>query len=340
MLQTAGRMDVLGTETAFEVLARANALAAQGHSIINLGIGQPDFPTPAHIVEAGRKALTDGHHGYTPANGIPGLRAAVAADLLRRHTIEVSPDRVLVVPGGKVTMFFAIMIFGEPGTEILYPNPGFPIYESVIRFSGATPVPIRLSETADFSFSADEVLDKITPRTRLIIINSPANPTGGVVPRYELNRLVAGLERHPQVAVLSDEIYGEILYDGAEHTSLLRYPSIRDRLILLDGWSKTYAMTGWRLGYGVWPEALLDHAERLAINCHSCVNAAAQYAGIAALTGPREPVHRMVAAFAERRDNRRHQLRRVWRRPPALLLCQQPRGDRGSNREDQEISRR
>jgi aspartate/methionine/tyrosine aminotransferase len=302
MLQTAGRMDVLGTETAFEVLARANALAAQGHSIINLGIGQPDFPTPAHIVEAGRKALTDGHHGYTPANGIPGLRAAVAADLLRRHAIEVSPDRVLVVPGGKVTMFFAIMIFGEPGTEILYPNPGFPIYESVIRFSGATPVPIPLSETADFSFSADEVLDKITPRTRLIIINSPANPTGGVVPRYELDRLVAGLERHPQVAVLSDEIYGEILYDGAEHTSLLRYPSIRDRLILLDGWSKTYAMTGWRLGYGVWPEALLGHAERLAINCHSCVNAAAQYAGIAALTGPREPVHRMVAAFAERRE--------------------------------------
>jgi aspartate/methionine/tyrosine aminotransferase len=221
---------------------------------------------------------------------------------LRRHAIEVSPDRVLVVPGGKVTMFFAIMIFGEPGTEILYPNPGFPIYESVIRFSGATPVPIPLSETADFSFSADEVLNKITPRTRLIIINSPANPTGGVVPRYELDRLVAGLERHPQVAVLSDEIYGEILYDGAEHTSLLRYPSIRDRLILLDGWSKTYAMTGWRLGYGVWPEALLGHAERLAINCHSCVNAAAQYAGIAALTGPREPVHRMVAAFAERRE--------------------------------------
>jgi aspartate aminotransferase len=302
MLQTAGRMDVLGTETAFEVLARANALAAQGHSIINLGIGQPDFPTPVHIVEAGCKALTDGHHGYTPANGIPELRAAVAADLLRRHAVEVSPDRILVVPGGKVTMFFAIMIFGEPGTEILYPNPGFPIYESVIRFSGATPVPIPLSETADFSFSADEVLDKITPRTRLIIINSPANPTGGVVPRYELDRLVAGLERHPQVAVLSDEIYGEILYDGAAHTSLLRYPSIRDRLILLDGWSKTYAMTGWRLGYGVWPEALLGHAERLAINCHSCVNAAAQYAGIAALTGPREPVHRMVAAFAERRE--------------------------------------
>ena len=226
MLQMAGRMQVLGTETAFEVLARANALAAQGRSIINLGIGQPDFPTPEHIVEAGRKALADGHHGYTPANGIPPLREAVAADLYRRHKVEVSPDLVLVVPGGKVTMFFAIMMFGEPGTEILYPNPGFPIYESVIRFSGATPVPVPLYESKGFSFSADEVLEKITPQTRLLIINSPANPTGGVVPRAELDRLVAGLERHPQVAVMSDEIYGEILYDGAEHVSLLQYPSL------------------------------------------------------------------------------------------------------------------
>ena len=302
MLKMAARMGVLGTETAFEVLARANALAAQGRSIINLGIGQPDFPTPEHIVEAGRKALADGHHGYTPANGIPQLREAVAADLYRRHRIEVSPAQVLVVPGGKVTMFFAILMFGEPGVEILYPNPGFPIYESVIRFSGAVPVPIPLYESAGFSFSAAEVLDKITPRTRLMIINSPANPTGGVVPRAEFDHLVAGLERHPQVAILSDEIYGEILYDGAEHVSLLNYPSIRDRLILLDGWSKTYAMTGWRLGYGVWPPALFAAAERLAINCHSCVNAAAQFAGIAALTGPREPVCHMVEAFAERRQ--------------------------------------
>ena len=302
MLQMAGRMSALGTETAFEVLARANALAAQGRSIINLGIGQPDFPTPEHIVEAGRKALADGHHGYTPANGIPALRAAVTADLFRRHRVEVSSDLVLVVPGGKVTMFFAILMFGEPGVEILYPNPSFPIYESVIRFSGATPVPIPLHESAGFSFSAEEVLDKITPRTRLLIINSPANPTGGVVPRREFDRLVAGLERHPQVAVLSDEIYGEILYDGAEHVSLLGYPAIRDRVILLDGWSKTYAMTGWRLGYGIWPKALFASAERLAINCHSCVNAAAQFAGIAALQGPREPVHRMVRAFAERRE--------------------------------------
>jgi aspartate aminotransferase len=301
MLTLSGRMALLGTESAFEVLARAKALEAQGRSIINLGIGQPDFATPPHIVEAGRKALAEGHHGYTPANGIPPLREAVAADLNRRHGVDVSPEQVLVVPGGKVTMFFALMMFGEAGAEIIYPNPGFPIYESVIRFSGAEPVPMPLHEEKGFSFSAEEVLGKITARTRLIIINSPANPTGGAVPRAELDRLAAGLERHPQVAILSDEIYGEMVYDGAEHVSLLTYPALRDRVILLDGWSKTYAMTGWRLGYGVWPKALFAAAERLAINCHSCVNAAAQYAGIAALNGPKEAPRRMVAAFAERR---------------------------------------
>jgi aspartate/methionine/tyrosine aminotransferase len=302
MPSMAQRMNLLGTESAFEVLARANALAASGRSIVNLGIGQPDFPTPEHVVEAGRKALADGHHGYTAANGIPRLREAVAADLARRHGVAVSPARVLVVPGGKVTMFFAILMFGEPGTEILYPNPGFPIYESVIRFSGASPIPIPLYESKGFSFSAEEVLAKITPRTRLIIVNTPANPTGGAVAKDELDRLAQGLERAPHVAILSDEIYGEILYDGARHTSLLTYPALADRVILLDGWSKTFAMTGWRLGYGVWPEALFPFAERLAINCHSCVNAAAQFAGIAALEGPREPVRRMVAAFAERRQ--------------------------------------
>jgi aspartate/methionine/tyrosine aminotransferase len=301
MLTVANRMSLLGTETAFEVLARAKTLEAEGRSIINLGIGQPDFPTPAHIVEAGRKALADGHHGYTPANGILPLREAVAADLHRRYKVEVSPAQILCVPGGKVTMFFAIMIFGEPGAEILYPNPGFPIYESVIRFSGATPVPIELHESKGFSFSAEEVLAKITPRTRLLIVNSPANPTGGVVPRAEFDKLVAGLRHHPHVAVMSDEIYSEMVYDGAEHVSLLTYPELRDRLILLDGWSKTYAMTGWRLGFGVWPKEIFPHAERLAINCHSCVNAATQYAGIAALTGPQEPVRQMVKAFAERR---------------------------------------
>jgi aspartate aminotransferase len=301
MTQLAARMAALGTETAFEVLARAKALEAQGKSIINLGIGQPDFATPPHIVEAGRKALADGHHGYTPANGILPLREAVAMDLHRRHRVTVSPDNILVVPGGKVTMFFAILMFGEAGAEIMYPNPGFPIYESVIRFSGATPVPMPLHESKGFSFSAEEVLAQITPRTRLIILNSPANPTGGVVPRAEIDRLVAGLERFPNVAIMSDEIYSCMVYDGAAHVSLLSYPAIRDRLILLDGWSKTYAMTGWRLGYSVWPESLIAHAQRLAINCHSCVNASAQFAGIAALTGPQDAVHSMVAAFAERR---------------------------------------
>jgi aspartate/methionine/tyrosine aminotransferase len=291
----------LGTETAFEVLARANALAAQGRDIINLGIGQPDFKTPEHIVEAGRKALKDGHHGYTPAAGIPQLREAVAADLKRRHGVEVDPGTVLVVPGGKVTMFFAILMFGEPGAEILYPNPGFPIYESVIAFTGAKPVPIPLYEENGFSFDAEEVLSRLTPKSRLLILNSPANPTGGAVPKAELDKLVAGLLKHPELVILSDEIYSQMLYDGRRHTSLLTYEAIRDRVILLDGWSKTYAMTGWRMGFGVWPKSLFPYAERLSVNCHSCVNAAAQYAGLAALTGPQESVDAMVRAFDQRR---------------------------------------
>jgi len=301
MVEPAHRMSQLGTETAFEVLARANALAAQGRDIINLGIGQPDFKTPDHIVDAAAKALRDGHHGYTPANGIPALREAVVADIAKYRKVEIDPDHVLIVPGGKVTMFFAILMFGEPGAEILYPNPGFPIYESVIRFSGATPVPIPLLEDKAFAFDADEVLAKVNDKTRLIILNSPANPTGGVLPREEIDRLVAGLEAHPQVAILSDEIYARMLYDSREHVSLLEYESVRDRVILLDGWSKTYAMTGWRLGYSIWPAGLIEQATRLAINCHSCVNAPTQYAGIAALEGPQDGPEAMVAAFDERR---------------------------------------
>ena len=301
MLQPAASIHRLGTESAFEVLARAQKMAAQGKDIINLGIGQPDFRTPEHIVEAGIKALRDGHHGYTPANGIPALREAVAADLATRHGVEVDPDNIVVQPGGKPTMFFAVLMFGEPGAEIMYPNPGFPIYESVIKYSGATPVPIALEEEHGFAFSAESVLAQITPRTRLIIINSPANPTGGVTPKEEIDRLVEGLAAHPHVALLSDEIYSQMLYGGRTHVSLLQYPEIRDRLIMLDGWSKTYAMTGWRLGYAVWPESLVAHATRLCINDHSCVNAATQYAGLAALTGPQDAVHDMVAAFDERR---------------------------------------
>ena len=295
------KMDRLGTETAFEVLARAEALMASGRDVINLGIGQPDFKTPDHIVDAAIKALRDGHHGYTPAPGIPQLREAVAADIMNNRGVEVDPDHVLVVPGGKVTIFFAILMFGEAGAEILYPNPGFPIYQSVIEFSGAKAVPIPLLEERDFSFSADNVLSQITPRTRLVILNSPANPTGGTVSKEEVDKLVSGLAEYSEVAVLSDEIYSRMCYDSHDHVSLLRYPEIRNRLILLDGWSKTYAMTGWRIGYSVWPENLVEQATRLAVNCHSCVNASAQYAGLAALEGPQDSVTEMVATFDQRR---------------------------------------
>ena len=291
----------LGTESAFELLARAKTLEAQGHDIINLGIGQPDFRTPEHIVDAAKQALTDGHHGYTPGNGILPLREAVAADIAKFRGVEVNPDQVVIVPGGKVTMWYAILLFGEPGAEIMYPNPGFPIYESVINFSGAKAVPIPLREANQFAFDADEVLEKITPATRLLILNSPANPTGGVVPRNQFDRLVRGLEAHPEVVVLSDEIYSRLLYEDAEFVSLLEYESLRDRLIILDGWSKTYAMTGWRIGYGVWPTPLVDLVTRLNINSVSCTNAATQFAAIAALMGPQNSVAEMAGAFDERR---------------------------------------
>ena len=301
MLKTIAAFDRIGEENAFAVLARANALMAQGRDIINLGIGQPDFRTPDFVVEAAVKALRDGHHGYTPATGIPPLREAVAADLHKRFKVEVLPDTVMIMPGGKPTMFMSILMFGEPGVEILYPDPGFPIYRSMIEFTGAKPVPVPIREENGFAFSAEETLKLITLKTRLLILNSPANPTGGVTPKSEVDKLVAGLEKWPDVAIMSDEIYDHMVYDGEVHVCLLSYPSIRDRVILLNGWSKTYAMTGWRLGYAVWPGKLYDYARKLAVNLHSCVNASAQYAGLAALKGPQDEVRRMVAEFDKRR---------------------------------------
>ena len=239
----------------------------QGRDIINLGIGQPDFKTPPHIVEAAVKALRDGEHGYTDATGIAPLREAVAEDLHRRLEVDVSPDLVLIVPGGKVTMFMAILMFGERGADIVYPDPGFPIYRSMIEFTGARPIPAPMREANGFAFSAEETLALMTPETRLVILNSPANPTGGVTPREEIDKLVAGLSQWPNAAILSDEIYGQLTYDGLAHRSLIAYPEIRDRLILLDGWSKTYAMTGWRLGYSVWPKPWREMARKLAVNC-------------------------------------------------------------------------
>ncbi|MEO0544268.1 MAG: pyridoxal phosphate-dependent aminotransferase [Pseudomonadota bacterium] len=306
-MKTVSFFDRLGEENAFAVLARANELAAQGRDVINLGIGQPDFPTPAHIVEAGIKALRDGHHGYTPASGTVACREAVVRRTLALTGVEVSPDNVMVTPGGKPAMFAAILMLGEPGAEIMYPDPGFPIYRSMIEATGATPVPIPVREENGFAFSAEEALALISDRTRLVIINSPANPTGGVTPKSELDIFIAGMDSWPSVALLSDEIYDVMTYGNAKHTSLLTYEAIRDRLIVLNGWSKTWAMTGWRMGWSIWPDALIDKMRKLAVNCWSCVNASAQFAGIAAIDGPQDDVEAMMAAFDERRlfvDNR------------------------------------
>jgi aspartate aminotransferase len=305
-MQTVAAYDRIGEENAFAVLARAAALQAQGRDIINLGIGQPDFKTPQHIVEAAIRALRDGHHGYTPANGLLGTREAVVRRTLTTTGIEVSPENVMIMPGGKPTMFAAITMFGEPGAEILYPDPGFPIYRSMIDYTGARAVPVPIREENDFAFSAGETLSKITSATRLLIINSPANPTGGVTPKAEIDQLVAGLEAHPHVAVMSDEIYDVMTYDGEAHTSLLTYPEIRDRLIILNGWSKTWAMTGWRMGWSIWPNGpqsanLYDKVRKLAVNCWSCVNTPSQFAGIAAIDGPQDDVETMLAAFDRRR---------------------------------------
>ena len=301
MLHTVSNFDRIGEENAFAVLARANKLADGGMDVINLGIGQPDFKTPEHIVEAAIKALRDGHHGYTPANGILPLREAVARRTLTTTGIEVSPENVMIVPGGKITMFLAILMFGEPGKEILYPDPGFPIYRSMIEYTGAKPVPVPMREENDFAFSGEETLSLINENTSLIILNSPANPTGGVTPRVEIETLVAGLEKWPDVAIMSDEIYEVMTYDGAEHVSMLEFEQLRDRLIILNGWSKTWAMTGWRMGWSIWPDALYDKARKLAVNAWSCVNAPAQYAGIAAIDGPQDAVVEMMEAFDFRR---------------------------------------
>jgi aspartate aminotransferase len=300
-MQLAQAMSRLGTESAFKILAKAKALEAQGRSIINLGIGAPDFRTPDNIVAAGKKAIDDGFHFYTPAKGLPELREAVANDIRKYRGVEINKDNVMIVPGGKPTMFFAIMMFGEPGAEIMYPNPGFPIYESMIKFTGAKAVPIELLESSGFGFDPDRVLSQITPATRLVIINTPANPTGGVLERDAIERFVKGLEKHPHVTLLADEIYARMTYDGLPHVSFMEFDSIRDRTILLDGWSKTYSMTGWRLGYGVWPASLIDHAERLQINSNSCPSAPIQRAGIEALNGPQDAVDMMMATFDERR---------------------------------------
>ena len=302
MLKINPSIAAIEEETAFTVLDRANALKAKGHPVINLGIGQPDFTPPKHILAAAEKAVRDGPHGYSSPQGLAVLRDAVAQYVGKRFSVPISGDEVVIVPGGKVTFYFACQMFGGPGAEILYPDPGFPPYRDAARSSGATPVPYPIREEKDFGFDAEEVLSLITPATRLIIINSPANPTGGVVHRDEMEKLAAGLLRHPHVAILSDEIYSHQVYDGVEFTSFLNFPELRDRTIILDGWSKTFAMTGWRLGFGIWPKPLVDYVKKLITVDHSCTSVATQMAGLAAITGPMDEIEGFRKSFQRRRD--------------------------------------
>ena len=299
-MTVANRMMDLGTETAFEVLAKARALEAQGREIIHLEIGEPDFDTPKHIVEAAVDALREGYTHYGPTPGLPELRQAVARNSREVRGIDTNPDQVVVTPGAKPIMFYVILALGEPGVEMIYPNPGFPIYESMIKFSGATPVPMRLMEETNYHSDLHDLARNITNRTRLIIINSPQNPCGSALSYEELQTIAGLVKERKDLYVLADEIYKDILYAG-EHHSISTFPGLAERTIILDGFSKSYAMTGWRLGYGIMPEELVPHVTRLAVNSVSCAASFSQRAAIAALDGPQDEVGAMVAEFSRRR---------------------------------------
>jgi aspartate aminotransferase len=300
-MKLAERMRRIGVESAFDVLVRARALEAQGRSIIHLEIGEPDFPTPAHIVEAAKQALDQGWTHYGPTQGLPDLREAIAAYVSRTRGIHVGPQHVSVVPGGKPIIFFPMMALLEPGDEVIYPNPGFPIYESMINFLGATPVAMPLEESRGFSFDLNLFRDRLTPRTKMVILNSPQNPTGGVIPREDL-KVIADLLRDRDCMVLSDEIYSRMYYGSEPPASITEFPGMLEKTIILDGFSKTYAMTGWRMGYGVMPEWLVDAVNKLMVNSNSCTASFTQRAGIAALNGPQDCVDSMVAELHRRRD--------------------------------------
>jgi aspartate/methionine/tyrosine aminotransferase len=299
-MKLAERMNRIGVESAFEVLVRARELERQGKHIIHLEIGEPDFPTPAHIVAAAKQALDDGFTHYGPTQGLPELRESIARYISRTRNIRVGPEHVAVVPGGKPIIFFPILALIEPGDEVIYPNPGFPIYESMIRFSGGTPIPIPLVEERGFSFDLDLLRRSLSPKTKLLILNSPQNPTGGLIPPEDIHA-IAGLVRDRDLMVLSDEIYSRIYY-GEPPVSIASLPGMLEKTILLDGFSKTYAMTGWRMGYGVMPEWLVEAVNKLMVNSNSCTASFTQRAGLAALDGPQQPVDAMIAEFRRRRD--------------------------------------
>ena len=300
-MKLAKNLERLGTESAFSILAEAKKLEAQGKEMIHLGLGQPDFKSPKHVVDAAKKAIDDGHHGYVLANGMLECRKSVTKKIKKLYNKEVDPERVMIMPGGKPTMYFAISMIGEPGAEIIYPTPGFPIYESMINYSGAKAVPYDLLGDKDLKFDPENILSLITDRTRLLVIINPNNPTGSFVEKSAIDFLAEGLKRYPHVAILSDEIYSRQIYDNKEMPTFFNYPELQDRLIVLDGWSKAYAMTGWRMGWSVWPEKLIPHVTKLAINSFSCVNVPSQFAGIAALDGSDEPISEMMKEFDIRR---------------------------------------
>jgi aspartate aminotransferase len=299
-MKLSSAMSRLGTETAFEVLVRAKALEAKGKDVVHLEIGEPDFDTPRNIIDAGANALRSGWTHYGPSAGLPELRSAVATYLNASRGTSYAPENIVITPGGKPIMFFVILALMEAGDEAIYPNPGFPIYESMINFTGATAVPSPIREENDFALDVEELAGLITPRTKLLIINSPGNPTSGVLSAAEIGR-IAQLAVENDLIVLSDEIYSEIIYEG-EHVSIATFPGMAERTIILDGFSKTYAMTGWRLGYGAMPTELVAAVNKLMVNSNSCTAVATQRAGVEALTGPQDEVEAMVAAFRRRRD--------------------------------------
>ena len=319
-MTVAARMNDLGTETAFEVLAKARELEAQGREIIHLEIGEPDFDTPQHIVEAGVEALRQGYTHYGPTPGLPELREAIARNSREVRGVDTAPSQVVVTPGAKPIMFYVMLALGEPGVEIIYPNPGFPIYESMVKFSGATAVPMQLIEERGYHPDLDDFASKINDNTRLVIINSPNNPCGSVFTREELERIADLVKERPNLYVLADEIYKDILYTGEHHT-ISAFPGMTERTIILDGFSKSYAMTGWRLGYGIMPEELVPHVVRLAVNSVSCAASFTQRAAIAALDGPQDEVQAMAAEFGQRRRLITDGLRSI----PGII-CPEPEG--------------
>tara|TARA_Y100000816_G_scaffold146168_1_gene103726 strand:+ start:373 stop:1536 length:1164 start_codon:yes stop_codon:yes gene_type:complete len=300
-MKTAKNLERLGTESAFKILAEAKKLEADGKKIIHLSLGQPDFKSPKHVVDATKKALDDGHHGYVLPNGIIECREAVNRKIKKLYNTDIEPERIIIMPGGKPTIYYAITLFGEPGAEIIYPDPGFPIYESMINYTGAKAVPINMLENKDLSINPEKILSLINEKTRLIIINNPNNPTGAFTEKDKIDQLAQGLKKFPHVAILSDEIYSRQIFDGKKMPTFFNYPFLYDRLIVLDGWSKAYSMTGWRLGWSVWPEKLVDHILKFCVNNHSCVNAAIQYGAIAALDGPDDTINFMMEKFTKRR---------------------------------------